>query len=43
VEVIDLGCIDFVSLEDYGSFITKEYRIPIYRCPLKRLDVKSSI
>jgi hypothetical protein len=34
VEVVDLGCIDFISLEDYGSIIAREHRISIYRCPI---------
>ena len=43
MEVANLGCIDFVNLEDYGSITTKECRITSCRCLLEELEVDGSI
>jgi hypothetical protein len=40
---VDPRCIDFVTSEDYGNNMAREYRIIVHRCLSERLKVDGSI
>jgi hypothetical protein len=43
VEVVDLGCIHFVSPGEYGMIMVREFKILICKCLLKKLYIDGFI
>jgi hypothetical protein len=43
IEVVDLGPIDFLNLEDYGSIMARNCKITVCRSLLERLEVDGYI